>query len=426
MSTKGTIAKAAWFKKKSVRAVFAALNQCGEETRAVGGAVRNGLLGRPVADIDFATTAPPAQVETMARAAGLRVVPTGIEHGTVTVIVEGEPFEVTTLREDVETYGRHATVRFGRDWAADARRRDFTMNALYVSADGTVHDPLGGYADLAARRVRFIGDARQRIREDYLRILRFFRFHAEYGQGAHDTEGLHAAILEREGLAVLSAERVRAELLRLLTARAAVAGIETMFESGLLVPILGGVPRLMGFQRLCALEAELAANPPAGAEGAGEATPDALLRLAALALFAEEDAARLTQRLRLSNAERRRLLAALPPLSRPPARAETREAVYHSDNASVRSRLLLGWAHSGAPSGDPGWRAAYGEAWGWVAPRFPVTGADLLALGQPKGPRLGAILKRLEAGWTNSGFELTHAELLSAARKLVKAGPDHG
>jgi poly(A) polymerase len=196
---------AEWLKRPETKRVFAALSADGVETRAVGGAVRNTLLGLPVTEIDLATTALPEQVMALARKAGLKAIPTGIEHGTVTVVVDGAPFEVTTLRRDVETYGRHATVAFTEDWEEDARRRDFTLNALYAGSDGTVFDPLGGYADLVAGRVRFIGEAEARIKEDYLRILRFFRFNAYYGKGPLDPEGLQASVRLRAGLDQLSA-----------------------------------------------------------------------------------------------------------------------------------------------------------------------------------------------------------------------------
>jgi poly(A) polymerase len=408
-----SVAGADWFNRPSTRAVFRALNRRGQEARAVGGAVRNALMGRAAGDVDFATTATPAEVEAMARSAGLRVVPTGIDHGTVTVIAAGEPFEITTLREDVKTFGRHAEVRFGRDWEADAHRRDFTMNALYASADGNVHDPLGGYGDLRAGRVRFIGEARQRIREDYLRILRFFRFHAEYGTGDHDAGGLHAAILERDGLALLSAERVRAELLRILDARQTVHAIMTMFESGLLVPLLGSAPRVAVFERYCALEAALGLPR------------DGLMRLAALALFVTEDACRLAQRLRLSNTERRRMCAALtamPALAQP---ADVRLAIYRSDNASARDAVLLSWTHAHAAFDDASWRAAYNEACTWAAPHFPVNGSDLMTLGFAKGPALGAALRRLETIWLNSSFQLNREQLLDQAQQSTRTGQDH-
>ena len=228
-----------WLDAPALVAVFDALERDGDTVRAVGGAVRNTLLGLPVSDIDLATTALPEQVVERARAAGLKPVPTGIDHGTVTVVSHGQPFEVTTLREDVETHGRAATVRFGRSWTHDAARRDFTMNALYVDRHGGLHDPLGGLGDLQARRVRFIGDPHQRIREDYLRILRFFRFHAQYGEGSPDVEGLAAAAAEVEGLSLLSAERVGQEMRKLVVAPGALATLQVMARCGILEAVLG-------------------------------------------------------------------------------------------------------------------------------------------------------------------------------------------
>src|SRR5262245_31480394 len=196
-----SIGDAAWLKRPATQAVFAALAAHGHEARAVGGAVRNALLGRSVGDVDLATPARPEAVMAAAQAAGLKAIATGLAHGTVTVLAEGRPYEITTLREDVESYGRRAKVAFTADWAADARRRDFTINALYCSAEGRLFDPLGGWEDLLQRRIRFIGEAAERIREDYLRILRFFRLGAELGDGPPDRQGLEAAVGERAGLA---------------------------------------------------------------------------------------------------------------------------------------------------------------------------------------------------------------------------------
>ena len=245
---------AALLREPKLARALAMLNGDGEETRVVGGAVRNAWLDEPVADVDLATTATPDEVTRRARAAGAKVVPTGYEHGTVTVIIDGRPFEVTTLREDVETDGRRAVVRFGRDFAADARRRDFTVNALFLDVHGAVHDDVNGLADLAVRRVRFIGEARQRIREDYLRILRLFRFHAAYGAGEIDGEAFAAAVAERAGLATLSRERVRSEVLKLLVARRAGEAARVFSESGLLGPLLGGVPMPGRLARLIEIE----------------------------------------------------------------------------------------------------------------------------------------------------------------------------
>src|SRR5215475_2419138 len=291
-----SLAGADWLTRADTRAVFAALAARGYAARAVGGAVRNALLGRPVIDVDIATPARPDEVMAAARAAGLAAHPTGLAHGTVTVVAGSLTKKVTTLREDVEAHGRHATVAFTDDWAADARRRDFTINALYCSADGRVFDPLGGSADLAARRVRFIGQARERIREDYLRILRFFRLTAEYGEGPPDREGLAACVAERDGLARLSGERVRQEMLRLLAAPRGPELVRAMQDYGLLGFVLPAAPRPGLLARLAAIEAHLGL------------TADPIMRLAALAVELPEDADRLRERLRLANEEHARLL----------------------------------------------------------------------------------------------------------------------
>ncbi len=311
--------------------MFAALAAPGVETRAVGGAVRNALLGLPVTEIDLATTALPEQVMALARQAGLKAVPTGIEHGTVTVVADGVPFQVTTLRRDVETFGRQATIAFTEDWEEDARRRDFTLNALYAGSDGAVFDPLSGYADVVGGRVRFIGDAEARIKEDYLRILRFFRFNAYYGKGPLDADGLAACVRLRGGLDQLSAERVAGELRKLLVAPQAMRAVEALFDYGLLTQLLGSVPRLMRFGRLAA------------AEDALGLAPDAALRLAALAVFVPEDAERLAARLRLSNAEQ--AVLALGAEDHAPAelpdQAAAKRALYRLGPCAYEGHVLL-------------------------------------------------------------------------------------
>src|SRR3982075_2860245 len=232
---------APWLRSGPAARVLALLGGNGEEARVVGGAVRNALLNIPLGDIDIATTALPDEVARRAKAAGIKCVPTGIDHGTVTLVVESHPFEVTTLREDTETFGRKAKVAFGRDWVRDAERRDFTINGLSVDAEGVVHDHVGGLEDIAAKRVRFIGDPNQRIAEDYLRILRFFRIHAAYGAGEPDRAGYLACIAARAGLANLSAERVRMEMLKLMVAHGAAVVITAKVDGALLLPIFGGV-----------------------------------------------------------------------------------------------------------------------------------------------------------------------------------------
>lgn len=397
---------APWLAEKPLSELLAVLDRDGEEARVVGGAVRNALLGLAAGDIDVATTAVPAEVMRRAEAAGFKGVPTGIDHGTVTVVVEGKPFEVTTLREDVETFGRHATVKFGRDWKRDAERRDFTMNGLSLSADGTVHDHVGGVADLKARRVRFIGDASIRIAEDYLRILRFFRFHAHYGEGHPDADGLHAAIVARTGLEQLSRERVRMELMKLMLAPRAVAALAVMAESGLLGPVLGGVPHLASFSNMAKVEV------------AAGLAPDATRRLAALGVWVTEDAERLWQRLRLSNAEHERLTAMADRWWRvSPAMEEgaARALIYALGPEHFVARVLLAWTRAPEGAHDEAWRALAALPQRWTAPVFPLRAADFIARGVEKGPRLGAALAAAEAAWIAADFPMDASSLARIA-----------
>ncbi|MFG1431346.1 CCA tRNA nucleotidyltransferase [Xanthobacter sp. V2C-4] len=391
-----SIAGAAFWGRHGLRALLDVLNGDGEEARVVGGAVRNTLLGVPVTDVDIATTALPQVVAERARQAGMKAVPTGIEHGTVTVVVDHEAYEVTTLREDMETDGRRAVVRFGRVWAHDAARRDFTFNALYATSGGAVIDLVGGLDDLAARRVRFIGDAQARIREDYLRILRLFRFHATYGQGSVDAEALQAAIRCREGLRGLSHERVRVELMKLLPAGRAAPTLEVMSDCGLIQPLLAGLADAGAFARLAAREAALGVPP------------DPLRRLAALALRVADDVPRLRDKLRLSNGETRRLsalAAAAPPLPAPGApERELRAFVYRAGREAALDRALLAAAH-----GASGMATLVATAQGWAAPRPPVVAGDLLARGARPGPALGRALAAAEDAWVAADFPVDDA-----------------
>jgi poly(A) polymerase len=384
-----------WLREPPLSDLLATLDRDGEEARVVGGAVRNALLGLPHGDIDVATTAEPREVVRRAQAAGFKPVPTGIDHGTITVVVGGCPFEVTTLREDVETFGRHATVRFGRDWKRDAERRDFTMNGLSLSADGTVHDLVGGIDDLKARYVRFIGDAAMRIAEDYLRILRFFRFHAYYGAGDPDPAGLHAAILARDGLARLSRERVRMELMKLLLAPRAVPALAVMAEAGLLGSVLGGVPYLASFANIAKTEA------------ASGLAPDGARRLAALGVWIGEDAERLWQRLRLTNAEHAQLAAMSDGwwhISPAMGEVAARVLIYRIGAVHFVGRTLLAWARAQAGAHDEAWRDLVTLPQRWTAPKFPLRAADFVARGVEKGPSLGAALGRAEEAWIAAGF----------------------
>jgi tRNA nucleotidyltransferase/poly(A) polymerase len=377
---------------------LAALDGDGEETRLVGGAVRDLALGEAVGDFDLATTALPEVVMKRARAAGFGVAPTGLAHGTVTLIVDGWPIEATTLRRDVDTDGRHAKVAFGRDFRDDALRRDFTINALSLTPDGLVHDYVGGLVDLAERRVRFIGQAHQRIREDYLRILRFFRFSARYGDGRLDREGFDAAIAERAGLAILSRERVRAELMKLFVASRAPQVLAAVCEAGLLQPLVAGQTDAARFARLTAIEA------------VGESAPDPLLRLGALGVRVTEDAERLRERLRLSNAETERLaalargLADLHDGEAPPALGALRRLLFERRRQGALDALALFHADSDAAPDD--WRFVRARAFllSTPEPTLPITGADLVARGVTHGQRVGATLKKLQALWIRAGF----------------------
>jgi poly(A) polymerase len=400
---------APWLKSSSVTRVLELLNGNGEEARVVGGAVRNALLNIPIGDIDIATTAPPEEVIRRAKAAGIKSVPTGIEHGTVTLVIDAHPFEVTTLREDTETFGRKAKVAFGRDWVGDAHRRDFTINALSVGADGVVHDYVGGLDDIAARRVRFIGEAEQRIAEDYLRVLRFFRIHAAFGAGEVDRAGYLACLRARAGLATLSAERVRMELLKLLVADGAIGAVVAMAEGGLLLSTLGGVAYTGPFAAMIAAERLLGLKP------------DPMRRLAALAVAVTEDARRLSSRLRLTNAETKALdsmghrwwrLAGMD-------EARARRRLYRLGEDRYRDRLLLAWARAGSDADPAPWRELALLPQRWSAPKFPLKAADFVARGIAEGPALGHVLTLAEDAWLAADFPLDDARLSAIADQTV-------
>jgi poly(A) polymerase len=409
MSDVGVLDDAPWLKSGPAARVLELLNGHGEEARVVGGAVRNALLKMPTGDIDIATTALPSEVIRRAKAAGIKSVPTGIDHGTVTLVVNGEPFEVTTLREDTETFGRKARVAFGRDWIVDAQRRDFTINGLSVDAGGVLHDHVGGLDDIAAKRVRFIGDPDQRIAEDYLRILRFFRMHAAFGAGQPDRSGYLACIRARRGLATLSAERLRMEMLKLLVAEAAAGAIAAMAEGGLLLPIFGGVAYTGPFAAMIAAERSL--GLPA----------NAIRRLGALAVAVTEDARRLAGRLRLSNAEIRALdsmghrwwrLAGMD-------QATARRRLYRLGEDRYRDRLMLAWARAGDDGSFAQWRELATLPERWSAPKFPLKAADFIARGIAEGPALGHVLALAEDAWLATNFALERQALEAIADQTV-------
>jgi poly(A) polymerase len=406
------IDKTPWLGEGALPELLAVLDTQGEEARVVGGAVRNALLGLPAQEIDVATTAVPQEVVHRVQTAGFKPVPTGIEHGTVTVVVDKVPFEVTTLRQDVETDGRHAKVAFGRDWRADAERRDFTINAFSATRDGTVYDYVGGLADLKARRVRFIGDPKQRIEEDFLRILRFFRFHAAYGTSDHpDREGLVACINCRGGLDTLSRERVRMELMKLVVAPHAVPTLIAMSDAGLTLRVLGGISYLSSFEMMAKMEAALGA------------APDPVRRLGALGVWVVEDAERLWHRLRLTNAEHERLTAMAegwrhvsPALSD----KEQRALLYRLGPLRFTDATLLAWARSNAGAHDAAWHDLAGLPQRWTAPAFPLKAADFMERGVEKGPALGAAIAAAQEAWIEADFPQDQAALAAIADGAVR------
>ncbi|MGL4323600.1 MAG: CCA tRNA nucleotidyltransferase [Beijerinckiaceae bacterium] len=404
MTPQAQLPDAGLFARGPVARLLDVLNGGGEETRVVGGAVRNALMGMPLNDIDCATTAVPDVVMARAQKAGFKTVPTGIDHGTVTVLVDGTPFEVTTLRRDIETNGRQAVVAFGRDFAEDAARRDFTMNALSANAQGDIFDTHDGIADIAARRVRFIGDATQRIREDYLRILRLFRFHAAYGAGDLDSAALTSAIRERAGLDRLSRERVRAEIMKTLVAPRAAETAAIMSDCGVLQRVLGGIgyPTRLRFAR----DGQTAA-----------------MRLGLLTVETSADIARLRDHLRLSNLESdmlekiARMATHMRALRFKPETSDLKRIIYREGLDA--GPLLLSILASGAALNEVLKRSH--DLRGWQPPAMPFAGADVMALGIPAGPRIGAILALAEARWIAADFPADKAQQAAFLHEAAQA-----
>jgi poly(A) polymerase len=401
-----------WLTEPASRQVLAALMAGGRPARFVGGCVRDGLLGREPAgpDLDLATPEPPERVIALLEQAGLKVVPTGLAHGTVTAVTDTRHFEITTLRRDLATDGRHARVAFTDDFAADAARRDFTINAMSCDGDGRLFDYFGGRADLAAGRVRFVGPAARRIAEDFLRILRFFRFFAHYGRPPADAEALEACAAAAPKIAALSGERVQAEMRRLLQARDPLPALALMRESGVLAQVVPGAPSQDRLARLLAL------------------APDAdwLLRLAALLQGQRDAAGQAASRWRLSSRDADRLLALaespLPPLR---ATAAARRQALHRLGAERFSDLVrLTAAEDGADDAGAALADALAEGARWQPKALPLTGHDVLALGVPPGPKVGEVLARVEDWWSAQDFRPDHAACLAHARALLRdSGP---
>jgi poly(A) polymerase len=403
-----------WMLEPATLAVIAALAAGGVETRFVGGVVRDALLGLPIggtAEIDIATPAPPERVTELLQQRGIKVVPTGLAHGTVTAIPAPSPgqpprhFEITTLRRDVETYGRRARVAFDADWAADAARRDFTINAIFLSPDGTIDDPTGGLADLRRGRVRFVGDAARRIAEDVLRILRYYRFEARFGSGTGDREARAACRAAAGMLPRLSPERVTHELMRLLEIGEPSAALAMMAEDGVLAVILLEARRLDRLRRLIAIEPE----------------PDPLRRLAALVEVDAAGAKALAERLRFSNERRDRLIGLAPPwpVDLHAEVSAQRQAIYRLGPARYRDLVLLRAAEKGLSADHLA--ALLTLPADWPMPVLPVTGQDVVALGVQPGPRVGALLAAVKQWWEAADFVPGRAQCLARLKRLLAA-----
>jgi poly(A) polymerase len=384
-----------WMNEAPVRTLLDALADGGIGARFVGGCVRDWMLERPISDIDIAVDKPPETVTKALEAADIKVVPTGLKHGTVTAIIKSRPFELTTLRRDVETDGRHAIVAFTDDWREDASRRDFTFNALYADRAGTIYDYFDGQTDLKAGRVRFIGDPEQRIAEDRLRVLRFFRFHARFGKPPFDGPSFDACRRNAATVNGLSGERVRKELLRTLDAPGGADAFDAMLETGVLDHWL---PEYAGSTKLRVLAAR-------------EEKADALRRLAAI-LPVDADATAIGKRLKLSTQESVRLQLMLDPVNAIDT-ANLRASLYRLGTKLFIDRVLLD-----AP-GD--WRAALALAGSWTPPELPIGGNDALALGLKPGPKVGALIEGVERWWIAGDFSADRDACLAELRRLADA-----
>ena len=398
-----------WMTAAETQAVITALSADGATVRFVGGCVRDALAGRPVKDIDIATADPPDRVMELLAAAGIKAIPTGIDHGTVTAVIPPAHFEVTTLRIDTETDGRRARVEFSGDWDADAARRDFTINAIYCDTDGCLFDPTGGIADLRAKVVRFVGDPDARIKEDFLRILRFFRFTAFYGDLGPAADGVAACRANAASLPSLSGERVAGEVLRLLESSNAATVLRVMEENEILQHILPELTRLERLEGLIAIDS---------------IDPDPMRRL--LAALSPDDAAvhALSDRLKLSRAERERLAVNVVHAGSVTVGldARGRRQLLHRLGAQTFIDLVyLGWAEE--PAQRRAWRRHLRAAEQWTPPAFPLRGADVLALEIPHGPEIGQILDEVERWWVAGDFKAGREECLRRLRRVVQSRP---
>ncbi len=413
MSAEYSVKDQSWFQNKRFQEVFALLNADDGEARVAGGAVRNSLMGRDVADVDIATTLLPIDVVERAKTAGMKPVPTGIEHGTVTVVNKGATFEVTTLREDIDTDGRHAEVRFGKDWQKDANRRDLTINGLYADVDGNVIDLVGGLSDIETANVRFIGNAEQRIEEDYLRVLRFFRFFAQYGKGRPDAEGLKASARAVSKLSQLSAERIWKEMRLLFSADDPSRALLWMRTTGVLTAIFPETEK-WGIDSI---------GPLMETRAAMNWENDPMLLLEAIIPPDVDRVGELASRLKMSGADRDRLKhwAKTPKFAHDMAETALDRQIYRGSWSGVKDVLSLSLvsARSRAEADDAamiesaGFTKLLARAEKWVKPKFPLSGKDLMVLGVSAGKDMGDQLKKLEELWIESNFNLSKSDLLA-------------
>ena len=416
MQAAGKITVQPWMRAPATVRVLSAVTSTGAVARFVGGCVRDAILERPVHDIDIALAMPPDQVMRLLQDAGITAVPTGIAHGTVTAVIDGQTFEITTLRADIETFGRRAKVAFVDDWMADAARRDFTFNAMFAAPDGTLYDPFGGQADLRAGCVRFVGDAATRIGEDVLRLLRYFRFHAYYGRTAPDDAALQACAASAHLLPTLSGERVAGELLRLLGAPAPAEILQLMADRDVLRHVLPDATAIATLRELVSIE-----------DRRGDV--DALRRLGAVLAVDGTGAAAVADRLRLSNRRKRRLTAIAEPgpVPNPAMPAATRRHfLYQSGVTAYRDRVMISWAEARNDTDNRGgtaeaWEAVLALADTWTAPAFPLRGTDALARGLSPGPAVGNILRGLETWWIDGDFRADRAACLAELDRVLAA-----
>jgi poly(A) polymerase len=383
-----------WLSHDGITQIFKAVEAAGGEIRFVGGCVRDSIIGRDTTDIDCATTMKPEQVIDTLRPTGVKVIPTGIDHGTVTAVLDdGKQVEITTLRRDVKTHGRYADVAYTDDWKTDAARRDFTINAMSCDLSGQVYDPYGGISDIKHGNIIFIGDPMTRIQEDYLRILRFFRFFARFGQGKINADGLQAAMQLAPQMAKLSGERIRDELLKILIAPRAVDAITVIFEHGILEPVLPYLSNMSRFKNMVRVErlTRLAAH--------------SIRRLAAICGDGPEAIEHTATRLRLSNDQTDCLRAMKEYPGQgdwPHITAENiKQLIYQHDKQTIINRYCFQLAENGADQPDPD---VMNVLMDWTPPEFPLTGHDVMEMGIPAGPKIGRLMDEVEQWWIDQDF----------------------